>query len=85
VPKPNIAVVRQSAKCLRPDCDRSEKHRGLCSPCYQAASELVRCNVVTWEALVTAGKALFMNKASRKGAPQKWLLEGTERKGASEC
>jgi len=65
-------------KCLRPDCERPARFRGLCNSCYGAASHLVRTKRTTWEQLISDGKCLGgAGRKNTRGATA-WLLTNKE-------
>lgn len=67
-----VVSIRQD-KCLRPECQRPRKARGLCDGCYQVAQRLVQTGKTTWETLEQAGKVLARkNRAAVSAAG--WLL-----------
>jgi hypothetical protein len=62
--------------CLRPDCGKPAKHRGLCVNCYQSARLLVSKNKTTWDVLVAAGKCHEAHGGpGSKSDAAKWLLD----------
>ncbi len=64
--------MKKQSKCLRPDCDKKVRTRGLCHTCYQAASNAVRSKKVTWEQLESHGKVL---PSQSEGKIQSWILD----------
>lgn len=58
--------------CLRPECERAVRTRGLCHVCYQSASKLVRVKTTSWEKLEKSGKVLAVKNG---GSITDWLLD----------
>lgn len=53
-------------KCLCPNCERESLFRGMCNYCYDAASQLVRSGVHTWDDLIQRGFATGVKPRGRK-------------------
>ena len=65
----------ETGRCLRPDCGRAARIRGLCHSCYNCALKLVKRGLVTWTALEDSGKALPAKKFEGKpGVRMRWFL-----------
>lgn len=61
--------------CLRPDCGRPAKVRGLCAKCYGCARNAVATKKTTWSALVKAGKVLAAkSKGNALSDATRWFL-----------
>lgn len=58
-------------QCLRPDCTREARSRGLCKTDNASAAKLVREGLTTWATLEANGKA----KPLRHGAVKIWFLD----------
>ena len=63
-------------KCLNPKCERPEKVRGLCWPCYQTARRLVARKETSWSKLLAAGR-VTSGKRGKKKSTANWLLTGS--------
>lgn len=61
-------------KCLRPECERTAKVRGLCTYCYSQASLAVRMGKTTWDELAANGKCLSLKHGHSSSVVQSWLL-----------
>jgi len=57
-------------KCLKPNCDREVRSRGLCGSCYVTANSLVNKGKTTWKKLEMNGKCLPSKRATGE-----WFLE----------
>lgn len=68
--------MKEPMICLRPGCGQPSKTRGLCQRCYAAAGTLVKEKKVTWQELVSAGKALEAKRwfGNSTGPARLWLL-----------
>jgi hypothetical protein len=63
-------------ECMNPQCTRHQSARGLCSNCFQIARRLIRQELISWDDLVKAGKALPKRLPGRKASiARKWMLE----------
>ena len=56
--------------CLKPDCGRDAKIRGLCHSCYTVARKAITDGKTTWEKLEKDGKAI-----GRQRTTLDWLLD----------
>lgn len=61
----------KKSKCLKPNCGRESKSRGLCLKDYKAAAKLIKAGETTWEKLEKAGKVAALVRASSK----EWFIE----------
>ena len=65
----------QTSKCLRPDCERSATVRGLCNPCYGAATRAVKLKQTTWKHLESAGKVKPAQEGRGPGKVSCWFSD----------
>lgn len=68
-----IPISHQTA-CLRTGCGRPQYSRGLCSGCYQVATQLVRNGTTTWLNLTASGKCSPLQKQRERGTIRAWFL-----------
>ena len=56
-------------KCLTPECNgATAAYRGLCGPCHQSASRLIRIGQTTWKELEELGICNAPGKRGGDGA-----------------
>lgn len=67
------------AECILPPCNASARRRGLCHVHLQAAEELVRDGILTWDQMEKAGTALPEQR--RRACNYRWKNEILEAMG----
>jgi hypothetical protein len=79
--------MKQRKDCLYKFCPDLEYARGLCQRHYQIANLLVRSGRLSWDKLVSEGKALAKKPnrpKERKKTEEEWFLnDEVQRQGSS--
>ena len=66
-----LAAEPPSNKCLRPDCTRPARCRGLCPNDYQVALKMVQKGETTWKELEKKGK---VRPKTERATVKNWFL-----------
>ena len=68
-----------SKQCIVPDCNRTERTRGLCNSCYLCARKQIFIGETTWERLEGLGLAQRKTPATREGVFSRAFTAAKER------
>jgi hypothetical protein len=72
-----MTVYVDGRKCLNPNCQNKAGCRGLCIPCYNMASTMIKSGAVTWAELEKHKKCIPSIKGRKEVIH--WLMDWKKR------